>query len=287
MMEEYFISGRIASEARNFAVRIIEKGVSLLEIAERVENKILSLGGEIAFPCNICLNNVAAHYTPNRGEEIRLRSGDLVTIDVGVHIDGYIADTATTVRVGAGDEKMRRIAEEAIERATEIVRSGVRTSEIGETIEKFVNSAGYRIVRGLNGHSIDRFRVHAGITIPNEGCPRGVRLRRGDVITIEPFITSGSGDIIRVRGRIYRIVRDDPRRLMNESARRLLQNLSKRFRSLPFSLRWVEETAGMDELLRKMCVYEYPVVLSADNSEVAQVEHTLIVGENSCEVITQ
>ncbi|MBC7114207.1 MAG: methionyl aminopeptidase [Archaeoglobi archaeon] len=285
-MEEYFISGSIASEVRNFAVRIAEKDRSLIEIAEKVEEKILSLGGEIAFPCNLCLNSVAAHYTPNRGEERRLKNGDLLSIDIGVHVDGYIADTATTVRVGSGDDEMRKIAEEAIERAAEIVRSGVRTSEIGERIEKFISSTGYRVVRGLNGHSIDRFRLHAGITIPNERCSEAVRLKKGDVITIEPFITKGSREVMRVRGRIYRIMRNDPGRLRSEEAKRLLQNLSERFGSLPFSMRWVEDGGGLEELIKKMCIHEYPVVLSADNSEVAQVEHTLIVGENSCEVIT-
>jgi len=286
LREELLLSGEIASEAREFAVRLLRKKLTLLEIAERVEEQIISLGGLPAFPCNICVNEVAAHFTPNRGEVQRVRSGDLVKIDVGAHVDGFIADTATTVRVGGGDEEIIRIAEEAIESAVEIIKRGVKTNEIGERIERAVTSAGYRVMRGLNGHNIERFRIHGGLTIPNESAKRGFRLHAGDVITIEPFVTRGSGESLRRSGRIYRVLRSDVKRVRSEDAKNLLRDLSHRFGSLPFSLRWLEDSKGMEELLQRLCVYEYPVVFSIDGEEVSQVEHTILVGENSCEIIT-
>jgi|Deesub1362A_J573_1020465.scaffolds.fasta_scaffold02757_6 methionyl aminopeptidase len=286
MNEEYLISGEIASKVRDYAVRLVKRGLSPLEIAERVEKKIVSLGGFPAFPCNICINEIAAHFTPNKGEFRKLKKGDLVKIDLGVHVDGYIADTATTIRVGGGDEEIIKVAEEALQSAIEIIRSGVETREIGKRIEQVIISSGYRVLKGLNGHNIERYKLHAGLMIPNERSKKSFKLRSGDVITVEPFVTEGSGEIKRIGGRIYRVLRDDPRRVRGDDAKNLLKRLSSNFGALPFSLRWIEDSRGIEELLEKLCIFEYPVVLTKDGTPVSQMEHTILVGDNSCEIIT-
>ncbi|MBR3155825.1 MAG: M24 family metallopeptidase, partial [Methanobrevibacter sp.] len=97
MMESYIQSGKIASKIRDEASKMIKEGTLVIDLVEYVESEILKSGAEIAFPCNVSLNEVAAHYTSPANDKTVINAGDMVKLDLGAMVDGYIADTAITI----------------------------------------------------------------------------------------------------------------------------------------------------------------------------------------------
>ncbi len=97
-LEKYRLDGRIPADARDYGVNLIKSGVALLDVAEKVETRIQQKGAEIAFPVNISLNEIAAHFTPRYNNYI-FKKGDVVKLDVGAHVEGFIADTALTIEI--------------------------------------------------------------------------------------------------------------------------------------------------------------------------------------------
>ena len=160
--EKLLEAGRIAAEVRELARRMVKPKAKLLDVAEAIEAKIRELGGEAAFPVNLSINEIAAHYTPERDEETRFREGDMVKVDIGVHVDGYIGDTATTIYLG-DDEKLNRLlecTERALEAAIAKIRPGVEVKELSQAIQQTIESYGFKPVRNLTGHGLDLSLIH-------------------------------------------------------------------------------------------------------------------------------
>jgi len=272
--ECYIDAGKIASRVRNEAVLRVKDDMPLLELAEYVENRIKDLGGKPAFPCNISINEIASHYTPEDNVP-RFKKGDVVKIDVGVHIEGYIADTAITVEIGTGNhDRLIKACEEALENAIASVREKNHTGSMGKLIEKTIKKYGFNPVRDLTGHSLERYKLHAGITIPNYGSIFGQKIKKDMVFAIEPFATYGKGSIKYGKPHIFAV---------NRIKTRTDLELRERFGDLPFTGRWspdirIAEAGGLRE---------YREMIEAGNEIVAQSEHTVIVTENGCEVTTR
>lgn len=167
-IHDYYVeAGRIAAKVRTDALSRIKEDTPLLEIAEYVEKRIEELGAKPAFPCNISINEIASHYTPQDHQSC-FRRGDVVKLDLGAHIEGYIADTAATVEVGTNNHSLLiRACEEALERAIASTRDGVETNHIGKIIEDTIKKRGFNPVKSLTGHTIEQYQLHAGVTIPN------------------------------------------------------------------------------------------------------------------------
>ncbi|HIP89177.1 MAG TPA: type II methionyl aminopeptidase, partial [Thermococcus paralvinellae] len=233
--EKLIKAGEIARQVKKEVIKIIKSGVLLYEIAEFVENRIMELGGKPAFPCNLSLNELAAHYTPYKGDKTVLREGDYLKVDLGVHIDGYIADTAITVRVGMEGDDLMEASKEALENAISVVRAGVRINEIGKVIEETIRGHGFNPIVNLSGHIIQRYRLHSGVSIPNIYRPHDTyTLKEGEVLAIEPFATTGAGQVIEVPpALIFMFVRNRPVRMLQ--ARNLLNYIRKNFSTLPFA----------------------------------------------------
>ncbi|MCZ7402490.1 MAG: type II methionyl aminopeptidase, partial [Candidatus Methanoperedens sp.] len=193
IIEKYRRAGRILSEVRAQAAEKVIEGASLLMVAEFAENLIREKGGEPAFPVNISRNDEAAHSTPCLNDKA-VFGKDIVKLDIGVHIDGYIADTAITVDL-SGNPKLVEAAEAALEEAIKFIHAGVNTSDIGGVIEDTIASYGYKPIINLTGHGLAQYIQHAPPAIPNKRMPGGVILEEGDIIAIEPFATNGAGKI--------------------------------------------------------------------------------------------
>ncbi|MFQ6011634.1 MAG: type II methionyl aminopeptidase, partial [Nitrososphaerales archaeon] len=191
--QEYYKAGSIASEVREHIRKTLTGGVRILDICEEVESMILDLGGKPAFPCNVCINEVAAHYTAEPEEKGLLHESDLVKVDIGVHVDGYVADTATTVSLDPHYADLLEATEVTLNEALSIAREGVRLGEIGRTVTECSKRRGFRPITNLSGHSLDRYRVHAGKSIPNTWTPGPAQLAHGEVYAIEPFLTLPDG----------------------------------------------------------------------------------------------
>jgi methionyl aminopeptidase len=283
-LDRWRAAARISARARAVGVRAAVPGASRREVAEAIEAAIRAEGAEPAFPANISRNVEAAHYTPSPDDEERLEVGDLVKVDVGAHLDGAIADTAQTVEVGGGHrhDGLRAAVQEAVEAGIAEVRAGVRVDALSRAIERAIHARGLRPVRNLTGHTIERYLLHAGKAIPNVSGASAERLEAGEIVAIEPFATNGAGAIRNGPfGNIVRF-RADPGP-SNPVAARWFQ----RFRTLPFTLRWVPpaERAEFPKLRRRL--QTYPVFVEEGDGLVAQAEHTVLVGESGAEVLTR
>src|SRR5438034_5361065 len=283
-------AGKVSREARERAVELVHEGGLLRELAEEVEGLMARRGLQPAFPTCISIDQVAAHYSPTHDDDLRFRRGNVVKLDLGAHVDGWIADTAVTVEVGTRNwTALIRASELALQTAVEAVHAGVATQSIGGGIRRAIESAGYRPVRNLTGHSIERYVLHAGKSVPNVPHGHDV-LEAGEVVAIEPFASAGAGHVEgRKTGNIYRVLR--PKALGRAEPDGFVQTLAKEFKTLPFAERWAHRLdprapALLNQLVRSGAVMTYPALLDADGGVVSQTEHTVIVGVDGAEVTT-
>lgn len=290
VLEKYRKAGYIAAKAREYGASLIKPGTSYLVVVEKVENKIREMGGEPAFPVNISVNEVAAHFTPKHDDNSHIfKAGDVVKIDVGVHVDGYIADTAITVEVE--DERHSSLlesTEEALHAAVKVIREGINIGEIGKVIHHVIENRGFETIDNLSGHSLKRYTLHAGVSIPNVPTNSKVSLKEGDVIAIEPFASTGAGHVeSKGQSNIYRYIRQPI--LRDARARILVRKLRERFSTLPFAERWCADiipnaSIRLNQLAKMGCIHHYSMLI--DDGIVSQHEHTVIVTKDGCEVIT-
>jgi methionyl aminopeptidase len=279
ILECYLEAGRIASSVREQTLNTVEEGGRLLDTAEYAEELTRQMGGEAAFPCNISINEIASHYTPLKGDR-KFASKDLVKIDIGVHINGYIADTANTIEVDTNNNHtLIKAAREALNAAVNEIQEGVNTKYLGRVIENVIKSYNCLPMTDLTGHSMERYIIHSGVNIPNyDGASFGNVLHAGDVVAVEPFTTLGRGGTRRGEVRIYGLVGNkDPKNL-------LYQKLLSQFNTLPFTTRWMDEPDELDKMMTKL--HKYPVLIESGGCPVAQAEHTIIVEDKGCRVIT-
>jgi len=284
IIEKYRKAGKILSEVRAEAVKKVEKGVSLLSVAEFTENLIREKGGEPAFPVNISRNDEAAHSTPSFNDTA-VFGKDMVKLDIGVHIDGYIADTAVTVDL-SGHPELVKAAECSLSDALKFVHAGVNTSDIGGVIEDTIRSFGYKPVCNLTGHGLEQYIQHAPPSIPNKRMPHGVVLDEGDIVAIEPFATDGAGKIHDAgNAEIYHLVSLKPVR--HPSARALLQKIEV-YKTLPFAKRWLGDHVDfpMLQLVKTGIIQAYPILKEIKGGLISQAEHTVLITADGCEVIT-
>ncbi len=292
MYEEYREAGEIVKAVKKEVKPLLKEGKQVLEIAESVEDKIHAMGGEIAFPCNISINEVAAHYSPPIYDETILHVGDYVKVDIGAHVDGYIADSAFTVKIGEKKDELIMAAEKALENAISMVKAGTETSAIGATIEETIERYGYKPIKNLNGHKLAQHDLHAGVIIPNIATEESYTLQEGEVFAIEPFSTDGAGRVTDGKQVfIFRYLGDRPIRL--SLARRTLAEIKKNYPTLPFAERWLSKKIrgrkldfALKTLMKKGIIHNYNVLQDEDNGVVAQAEHTVIVKEDGCEITT-
>jgi methionyl aminopeptidase len=283
-LERWREAARIASRAREAGVRLVVPGALRRDVAEAVEATIRDAGAQPAFPTNLSRNDEAAHYTPDARDAVAFAAGDLVKVDVGAHLDGAIADTADTVEVGGTrrHENLVRAAREAVRAGIAEVRAGVRVDQVSRAIAGAIRARGLKPVVDLTGHSIERYLLHAGKSIPNVPGGSDATLEEGEVVAIEPFATNGEGHIRNGPfGNIVRFRSDPGGRDPGLAA------LFARFRTLPFTARWVatdEERAALARARRFL--QTYPVFVESGGGLVAQAEHTVLVGPGGAEVLS-
>lgn len=295
VFEKYRLAGKIATEARNYGAGLINSGVSFLEVAEKIESKITDAGAKLAFPVNISLNEIAAHFSPRHDEDIVFKKGDVVKLDVGTHIDGYIADTALTVEVGTHKyDSMIKAVDAGLDVAIEMMKPDVNLSKLGQAVQVEINSYGFKPVDNLTGHSLKQYVLHAGMNIPsvpdflNKSKPKV-----GDVLAIEPFATDGAGHVVIGAGsNIYLCNRNLRSKIVRDNrAKTMFSKLVKEFRTLPFAERWSNNIIeNNDNVLRRLTflglLKHYPQLIDAKKGIVTQKEHTVIITEDGCEVTT-
>jgi len=285
--EKHREAGEILAQVRSETAERVEVGAKQLDVAQYAEERIRELGGEPAFPVNISVDEEAAHATPAAGDDAEFGE-EMVNLDIGVHVDGWIADTAITVDL-SGTPDLAEASEEALDAAVEMVEPGVETGDIGAEIESVIDGYGYNPVVNLTGHGLDHYEQHTAPNIPNRAVSQGVELEVGDVVAIEPFATDGTGKVNEGNDEeIFALEREGSVR--DRQARQALEQITEEFKTLPFATRWLDVSRAEMALRRlKMndIVHGYPVLKEEDGALVSQKEHTVIVTEDGCEVTTE
>jgi methionyl aminopeptidase len=293
--DKYVLAGKIAEDARAFGINLIKTGASFLDIANKIESKILEKGGGLAFPVNISINEIAAHYSPKDDDTKKLNKGDVVKLDIGTHIDGYIADTAVTVEIGNNNfNEMIKASSDALDAAINILKPGISLYEIGKVVQQTIESYDFKPIDNLTGHSMQRYILHAGMSIPNvyDEIYKS-KTKVGDVLAIEPFATNGAGHVVSGSGsNIYLCKESFKQRLIRDrNSKIIFEKIKNEFKTLPFAQRWFKKQFSYSEMsLKKLSfiglVKHYPQLIDAKKGIVTQKEHTVIVTEDGCEVIT-
>ena len=280
-------AGEILAQVRNEAAERLEVGTGYLEISEFAEDRIRELGGQPAFPVNVSVDNEAAHGAAGPDDD-RTVGEEMVKLDIGVHIDGWLADTAVTVDF-TGTDDLVAASEEALDAALEMAGPGVETGEIGAAIEEVIDGYGYNPVVNLTGHGLGHYEQHTTPNIPNRAVEQSATLEVGDVVAIEPFATDGGGKVSEgADEQIYSLQNEGSVR--NRDARQALNQIVEEYKTLPFATRWIDVSRpelAIRRLKRQDIVHGYPVVQEADGTLVSQREHTIIVTEDGCEVTTR
>jgi methionyl aminopeptidase len=295
---DYLIkAGKIAAEARNLGAKIIKPGVSFLEVAEAVESKIFEKNAKLAFPVNIAVNEKAAHYTPVSDDENIFHKGDIVKLDVGAHVEGFIADTAVTVEVESEkNSNLLAASEEALDEAIKKIKPGVNLNLVGKKIQKTIESYGFKSVDNLTGHSLEKYNLHSGVSVPNvTEHLGGTKVKEDMVLAVEPFATTGKGHVISGEGsNIYRCRKTYRSHIVRDQKYVIVyKKINKKFGNLPFSSRDFQKefTGFSDKILKKLSFFgmlkHYPQLIEQDRGLVSQKEHTLIVTKEGCEVTTR
>ena len=292
--QEYFKAGKIASKVIEEMAKKIFAGDRVLDICNEVESMIKNLGGEPAFPCNVGINSITAHYTAEIDDQIVIKSGDVVKIDLGVHVNGYIVDTAFTLSFNPDYDPLVEAAEEVLKEAISMVKGGVRAGDIGRVIENSTSKRGFRVISNLSGHLLQQYKIHGGVSIPNVWVASTPSLKAYEVYAIEPFLTTldGAGFVVNdERRNIYALI--GRKKIGDKNLDLLVEQIWKRFKTLPFTTRWLIDIFGkneirkmLDKLVQMKILHSYNVLVEASGKVVAQFEHTLTPTESCVIVLT-
>ncbi|MFT7669609.1 MAG: methionyl aminopeptidase [Planctomycetota bacterium] len=291
-MDSWRRAGRIASECREWARSEIKPGVRIRHILETVESMIREQGSAPAFPAQSSRNHVAAHYCSPPNDETVYEEGDCVKVDVGVHVNGYVADTATTIDLSVDGRwgPLIKSSSDALAAAIATVGPDVKVSEVGTVVERTITQAGFEPIRNLTGHGVDRWKVHCAPQIPNYPERGTARFHEGMMIAIEPFASTGRGYITENgRSEVFMLVR--PPRNAKGLDRDILKEIES-WRGLPIARRYFKDfdQVALEEIISKLAkqgsLMRYPPLVEEAGVMTAQTEHSIFIGPDGVEVIT-
>ncbi len=283
ILQSYKKAGSIAKQCLEFGKSLIKNGANVVQVLDKIESKIVELGGKPAFPAQIALNDTAAHFCPEPDDPL-IFDGQLVCLDIGVHVDGYVGDTALTVDLSGNNTDLVKASREALDAALELVTPGIKLSAIGKAIEDTIVGFGFQPVRNLSGHGLGQFNVHTHPTIPNFDTKDSQTLEKGQVIAIEPFATNGIG-LIHEKGSptLFSMTGRKPVRI--GFVRDILKEIDT-CHNLPFTKRWLTKkfsSAQVDFALKQFdqlgLIHAYPPLVELQNGLVSQAEHSVLVDD--------
>ncbi len=286
-------SGKIAARVLNEISAEIEPGKKIIKICALAENTIKEYGGTPAFPLNVSINHIAAHSTSPRGDRSEIPDFGLVKLDVGVHIDGYITDTACTIDIDKSLEGFVMATDDALNEAIAMMQPGMELGDIGQIIEKVIKDYGLKPVKNLSGHNLKKYRLHAGKIVPNVKKSKVGTIEVGEYYAIEPFATTGTGMVIDSEY-VYIFSNsgiDEPLEGTTEMLRKYLRD---KYGPFPFASRWIGTSSKnidiiseMKNLLKARAIRGYPMQIEKKGRPVSQTEHTVYISEDGPIVLTK
>ncbi len=288
-LEKLRRAGRISGEARELGLSMVKEGVKLYDVAQEVEGYIREHGCGLAFPCNISINEIAAHYTPSCTDKTVFEVGDVVKVDCGAELDGYVGDTAGTVEVGTNMYRdLVQVSKSARNTVAEFIGDGVPLSEIGRAVQMTIETAGFRPVENLCGHQIEPYNLHAGLSVPNYDNGDETQIKAGMTVAIEPFATNGGGAVKNGKpGNIVRILRERP--IADPKAQEFYEYVKGEFKTFPFCARscdFPDAEKHVKNLIRHGVLSSYAELVEVNGGIVSQHEYTFYIDGKRGEVTT-
>jgi len=282
--ESYIKAGSIAADALKRAESTVHEGQKVFEICEDLEEYIIKMGGFPAFPVNISQNDEAAHYTAKPGDDKKILKNSIVKIDLGVHINGYIADTAITVNFSPAYEGMKIANYEALMQAISRIHAGMSFEEFGSSVQRLAKGYGFKPIENLMGHGVDHYNLHANVSIPMVQAKARGGFIEGQAYAIEPFFVDSNASGYVIDGGhsgIYRL--PSARAIKTKEYGDIIKFIWEKYVTLPFALRWVYDQFGesairaLNELERRGVIEGYNTLIESSGSYVSQFEHTILI----------
>jgi methionyl aminopeptidase len=284
------IAGKIAAKAMVYGKSLIVPGSRIVEVLDKIEQFVESNSGKMAFPAQVSLNDTAAHFCPLADDESVFKSTDIIKLDLGVHSEGIIADTAMTIIFKDDNPKysellnIKKASEEALANALKYARPGTQLGEIGLIIQETIAKYDLSPIRNLSGHGLGRYSVHEKPTVPNFDSRDKKELQDNELIAIEPFATNGHG-MIADSSNPTLFSLESMKGVRSNMTREVLHDLSA-FKSLPFTTRWLTKKHSvskvryaLNDLNNLGMIHAYSPLVEVGRGMVAQSEHTVIVRE--------
>jgi methionyl aminopeptidase len=293
-IEDWLLAGKVTAFLLDYGKTLIKNNKKLRDIANKIEEKITELNKEsslsikLAFPVNISLDNCAAHYSPGINDETIFQN-NIVKLDIGININGAIGDAAITIDLTNNNEALAKCVEIARDKAIELVRPGIKVTELGKIIEKTIKLHGLKPIKNLGGHQIERYNLHAGIFIPNYNSGDKNKLKKGDILAIEPFASTGKGYVENTGiPEIFLVIQGNT--IKNRNTKKIL-NAIDYFDSLPFSklnLNNISSKNSLEKINQALTeinelnrLHSFHPLSDQKNTLTSQSEHTVIVGNKA------
>jgi len=297
-------------QTRQHIQQWIKPGMKMIDICEELESTARKLINEngleagLAFPTGCSRNHVAAHYTPNAGDNTVLEYDDVVKMDFGTHIKGRIIDCAWTLAFNDKFNPLLRAVQEATETGIRTAGIDARLCDVGAAVQEVMESheielegKTYQVksIRNLNGHSISPYQIHSGKTVPIIKGGETVRMEENEFYAIETFGSTGKGYVHEDMECSHYMKNFDvghvPLRL--QKSKQLLNTINKNFGTLAFCRRWLDRIGesrylmALKDLGEKGIVDPYPPLVDIKGCYTAQYEHTILLRPTCKEVISR
>lgn len=289
--QDFIKAGALAKEVRAFGKTLIKKGVSYNEVTAKITQKIFDLGARPAFPPQIAMNEVAAHFLVPPGSD-HIFNDEVIKLDIGVCFNGAIGDCAVSIDLSGKYQKLIEAVEDALQNAEKIVKVGLPVREIGRVIDETISSYGFLSVKNLCGHGLGFHQIHTPPSIPNYCDQSKAIIRAGMTFAIEPFATNGMG-LIYEKGEatIFSLVK--MKNIKSESGRIILEKINS-FDGLPFAIHELMHTGltaeAFQTAFKELCdlgiIHGYPPLVEKKNGMVVQAENSILVDESGQVLIT-
>lgn len=303
-------------ETRKWVQSWLKPGIKLIDMCEKLEAKnmeLLRANGLQAgrgFPTGCSINHVAAHYSPNAGDQTVLKEGDVMKIDYGSHVNGRIIDTAFTVAFDPQFDNLLKCTQEATNVGLQIAGVDARFTEIGAAIEETILSFEVEIkgktypikpVANLFGHSIGPYHIHDGSSVPITRNNDPTRMVENQMYAIETFASTGKGHVIEDGDCSHYMLNyqsgksdaDFMQMCKKKEAKPLLKSILENFGSLAFAKRWIDElghtryTLALKHLVDQDILNPYPPLVDRVGSYVSQSEHTILIRPGAKEILSR
>jgi len=317
VLSDYRLAAEVHRQVRGWVHEVTKPGMPLTELAVGIEDGVRALTGHqglepgdslkagMGFPTGLSLNHCAAHFTPNPGQkDILLKHQDVLKVDFGVHVNGWIVDSAFTLAFDPIYDNLLCAVKDATNTGLKCSGIDARMSEIGSSIQETMEAYEVEIggktypvkaIRNITGHDILRYTIHGGKHVPFVKNNDQTKMEEGEVFAIETFGSTGRGrvrDGIGVYG--YGKEANPPvSSLYLSSARSLLNTINENFGTIVFCRRYLDRLGldryllGMNSLVKNGIVNMYPPLDDIAGCYVSQFEHTILLKSSGNEIISR